>query len=143
MKNPRAFRLGSCPVPYFSNKTAGTNCSTFLDWFLFVFLPRIRRGITEKVVLIVDNAYSHCRKLQHPTNQVVIILLPPKVTSVYQPTDIGIILAWKRRYTKLISVKSSEKLKQELNVVARMLQCHIKYVICAKDTTVACLTLLK
>ena len=101
-KNSLAFRLGPFPFPYFINKTARSNDSTLRNWILFVFLPHIRRIITEKVALIVDNASSHCKELQYLRILVLMILLPRKVRSALQPMEMGIILAWKRRSSKLM-----------------------------------------
>lgn len=81
-KNPRAFRLGRCPIPYFSNRTAWSDGVTFRKWSTFVFLPHVRRTKSGKVPLIVDNASSHGKKLIDPRGQVEVIPLPPNVTSL-------------------------------------------------------------
>ena len=57
--NPRCFRLGTPPVPYFSNKTAWSHTATFRKWFNYIFLPHVRGVTSGRVALIVDNASSH------------------------------------------------------------------------------------
>eukprot|EP00171_Calliarthron_tuberculosum_P005173 IDg5173t1 len=98
-KNPRCFRLGRPPVAYFNNRTAWSDGATFQKWFTFVFLPFVQKKTTKKVALLVDNASSHSN-LSNSQEQVSIIALPPNVTAVHQPMDLGIIAAWKKRYRR-------------------------------------------
>ncbi len=100
-KNPRCFRLGLPPVHYFSNKTAWSNSETFKQWFTSVFLPHIRSCTSKKVALLVDNASSHFN-LHDIREQVVVIPLPPNVTSVHQPMDMGVISTWKQTYRRFL-----------------------------------------
>ena len=50
---------------------------------------------TELVFLIMDNVPSHGELKE---DGVTIVCLPPNTTSMYQPVDMGIISAVKRRY---------------------------------------------
>lgn len=57
------------------------------------------------VLLFVDNAPSHPHvKL----NNVKVVFLPPRTTSVLQPLDQGIIAAMKSSYRKRLLQRSSE-----------------------------------
>lgn len=53
-----------------------------------------------KILMILDNASSHCIDEELLTH-VKILKLPPNTTCVLQPMDAGIIAAFKRRYRKL------------------------------------------
>ncbi len=94
-KIPRWFRLGHSPVHYFNNDTAYRNSETCKKWFNSVFLPHMRSCTSEKVALLVDDARSHSN-LYDIRQHVVVDLLPPNVTSVHQPMDMGVISTWKQ-----------------------------------------------
>lgn len=96
---PRCFRLGAPAVPYFSNSTAWSNTGTFRKWFNYVFLPHVRKVTSKPVALVVDNASSH-NELKDMRGQVSVIDLPPNVTALHQPMDMGVIYAFKRLYRR-------------------------------------------
>lgn len=97
-KNPRCFRLGQPPVPYFSQKNSWSDTLTFKRWFYEVFLPFIRKATSRPCVLLMDNCGPHGTDLKDSRNQVTIMTLPPNCTAIHQPMDLGIIAAWKVRY---------------------------------------------
>ncbi|CAM9902930.1 unnamed protein product, partial [Ectocarpus sp. 13 AM-2016] len=65
-------------------------------WFDEVFVPFVKKTTGKKVALLWDNCPGHIIKNDDP--QIVIIFLPPNVTSVYQPMDMGILFALKCQY---------------------------------------------
>ncbi len=100
-KHLRCFLLRRPPVHYFNNDTAWSNSETFIKWFNSVFLPRIRSCTSKKVALFMDNASSHSN-LYDIRQQVVVIPLPPNVTSVHQPMDMVVISTWKQTYRRFL-----------------------------------------
>ena len=73
----------------------------FQRWFDEVFAPSVRQWTTRKVVLVLDNCPSH--KIVNKYSYIEIVYLPPNVTSVFQPMDMGIIVSLKRKYkTRLV-----------------------------------------
>ena len=63
-----------------------------------MFLPFIRKTTSSAVALVMDNCGSHGDDLKDSRMQVHIFTLPPNCTSLHQPMDMGIIVAWKARY---------------------------------------------
>lgn len=93
-KNPRCFRLGLPPVAYFNNQTAWSDALTFQKWFSSVLLPFVRKTTTKPVTIIVDNTRSH-KNISDARQKVRLIPLPPNVTAIHQPMDLGVIAARK------------------------------------------------
>ncbi len=60
---------------------------------------------SEKAALLVDNASSHSN-LYDIREQVVVIPLPPNVTSVHQSMDMVVISAWKQTYRRFLVQES-------------------------------------
>jgi len=83
------------PMPYFSQVNSWMDVPTMAHWFASVFVQEVRRVTTEPVFLIMDNAPSHGELKE---DGVTIVCLPHNTTSMYQPLDVGIISAVKRRY---------------------------------------------
>jgi len=90
-KPPRAL----CPLPLFSQRLVWMDCEVYDKWFNTVPSPAARARTRIPCVLFVDDCGAHCG-LKHP--QVSIFVLPPKVTSIYQPLDAGITARLKKRY---------------------------------------------
>ena len=89
-KNPHCFRRKRIPLQYLSQKRAWMDANLFQKWFDEVFAPSVRQWTTRKVVLILDNCPGHV--LVNNFSYIEIVYLPPNVTSVYQPMDMGIIV---------------------------------------------------
>ena len=98
-RNPRCFKTGRVPegMEYYSNKTARANGPTLRSWFNGVFLPFVRSRTDQKVALLVDYVSLH-GDLKDGRGQVEVIPLPPNITAVHQPMDMGITQKWKREY---------------------------------------------
>lgn len=91
------------PVYWKANRNAWMTKDFFADWFNDCFIPCVedymkQKNLSFKVLLIVDNATSHCKQLSHPNVQ--ILFLPPNCTSLIQPLDQGIIHAFKAIYLR-------------------------------------------
>jgi len=83
-----------CPVPFFSQVNSWMDGPTMAYWFASVLVQEVWRVTTEPVFLIMDNAPSDGELKE---DGVTIVCLPPNTTSMYQPLDMGIISAVKRR----------------------------------------------
>lgn len=109
-KQPRCFKnvnMKALPIVYKNQKNAWMDKELFADWFKTVFIPEIKKrqmqhGQREKTLLLLDNATSHfISDTSNEEDQFIIILfLPPNVTSLIQPMDQGVIESFKRRYRK-------------------------------------------
>ena len=108
-KNPHCFRRKRIPLRYLSQKRAWMDANLFQKWFDEVFAPSVRQWTTRKVVLILDNCPGHV--LVNNYSYIEIVYLPPNVTSVYQPMDMGIIISLKRRYKKKLVLKLLEAIE--------------------------------
>ena len=89
-KNPMVFRHVRKPrCPYYAQSCAWLDSSIRQRWFDEVFVPFVKRTTSHKVALLWDNCPGHIIKNEDP--QIVIIFLPPNVTSVFQPMDLSLI----------------------------------------------------
>lgn len=110
-KSPRIFRTRACPLPYFSQKNAWADSEIFKGWFEHVFLPFVRKQTSNPVALIMDNCSSH-EDVNDPHGQVRMFSLPPNVTSVYQPLDLGVIAVVKANYRHTLLRKVIDRLPE-------------------------------
>lgn len=66
------------------------------------FLTCVCRFISRPVTLVKDNCGPHGTDLNNPQKQVIIYTFPPNFTSILQPSDLGIIRAWRLLYRWLL-----------------------------------------
>ncbi|XP_046145868.1 jerky protein homolog-like [Osmia bicornis bicornis] len=106
-KKPRALKhsLHRLPVCYKSQKNAWVDREIFQDWYEQHFKPsvreyQLRKGITGKVILLLDNCASHQVPLSEDDDTFSIQYLPPNTTALLQPMDQGVILKTKRIFQK-------------------------------------------
>ncbi|XP_043252523.1 jerky protein homolog-like [Colletes gigas] len=107
-KKPRALKhsLHRLPVCYKSQKNAWVDRSLFQDWFENHFKPsvrefQLRKDITGKVILLVDNCTAHqLSSSEHDGDFFLLKYLPPNTTSLLQPMDQRVILKTKRMFQK-------------------------------------------
>ena len=117
-RSPRAFRGRQMPdsIVYESQKNAWVDRALAKSWFIKVFVPGKRKllGSVEKAVLFWDNAKPHIldQAVLDSYPEIVVMFLPPNLTSIYQPMDAGIIAALKRRYKYLLIERTSKLLGQ-------------------------------
>lgn len=107
-KKPRCFvntKPEDLPVNYYNQSSAWMDRDIFTRWFFDHFVPEVRKSLrkknlTEKAVLILDNAPSHPAKdlLRSDDGKIFVKYLPAKVTSLIQPMDQGVIAALKKSY---------------------------------------------
>lgn len=119
--HPRVMKnndMSKLPVIWHNNKKAWMTADIFKDWFFNDFVPSVenhmrKRNLSFKAVLIIDNATSHSKDLQHPNIKVV--FLPPNCTSLIQPLDQGIIHAFKAIYIRLYMQTIRDELDKDKN----------------------------
>ncbi|CAH2327285.1 tigger transposable element-derived 1-like [Pelobates cultripes] len=109
-QTPRAMRgisKSSLPVIWKANRKAWITRDIFTEWFTDHFCPSMqcycwRKGLEEKVLLIMDNAPSHPTNLAElPTCiPVEVLFLPPNTTSLIQPMEQGMIATFKAYYLR-------------------------------------------
>ena len=96
-KDPIVFRyLRKPPCSYYAQQSAWLNSSICQRWFDEVFVPFVKKTTGKKVALLWGKCPGHRIKNNDP--QMVIIFLPPNVTSVFQPMDMGVLFALKCQY---------------------------------------------
>ena len=97
-KSPRCLKqinLSAMNVFYSSNKTAFMT-ETISDDYV-ESLSNIMIKSSRKILLILDNAPQHKPK---STSNITFLLLPPRVSALIQPLDMGIIKSLKGGYKK-------------------------------------------
>lgn len=96
-KKPLPFRhVRESPIPYYNQSSAWLDSSICQHWFDNVFTPTVKKATGRRVALLWDNCPGHIIKSDDP--QITVMFLPPNVTSVYQPMDMGILHALKCGY---------------------------------------------
>ena len=133
-QHPHCFRLrpGGCPIPYTHQKKAWFTIKVTVWWIKHVFWPHhLQKHGNVYAILILDNCTSHQGidqsdfKKQHDLPEKLIILfLPPNVTSRAQPADMGMIAVLKIGYRyimlgKLIDLYDSYSVEEIDNMRAR------------------------
>ena len=102
-KQPRSFanrnpeELG---VNWAHNKKAWMTGKLFKTWFEECFLPEVEgyleeEGLSNNILLVVDNATGHPQDLVEDHDNVTLYFLPPNTTSLIQPMDQGVIRSFK------------------------------------------------
>lgn len=76
---------------YRLQKSSSVDGELFIDFNETIWYPEVRKRTGEDVCLVVDNFSAHGNALPEFPG-VEYISLPPNVTSVYQPMDMGIIM---------------------------------------------------
>ena len=99
-KTPACIKGKQWPVPYYSQRNAWMDVSTYMKWFDEIFYPAVRLKTRKPVLLLLDNAPGHATEFVRDDVQVK--FFPPRVTSWKQPMDMGIIAALKKRYKFLL-----------------------------------------
>ncbi|XP_066587135.1 jerky protein homolog-like [Prorops nasuta] len=106
-ENPRALKhcRDSLPVIFQSQKYAWVDTRILINWIHNDFKPRakqyqLEQGIFGKIILLLANFSVHNmpETIQMDDDNIEIIFLPPKITSLLQPMDQGIIEEFKRSY---------------------------------------------
>ena len=98
--NPRALQKRTPPCYYFSNRKAWSNKFLFNKWLNDVFIPHIQSDTQNRIALILDNVSAHSDVIV--PESIDNISLPPNVTSIHQPMDMGVIRSWKAGYRRLM-----------------------------------------
>ena len=109
-KNPSAFKNRtpeSLKVNYYNQRNAWMDAGNFEHWFRYKFIPFVslklqNMGSDKKALLLVDNCSAHPNPDEISTSKFLVTFLPPKVTSLIQPMDQGVIETLKRLYKKVL-----------------------------------------
>ncbi|CAB1112838.1 unnamed protein product [Ectocarpus sp. CCAP 1310/34] len=107
------------PCSYFDQESAWLDAA-ICQWFDKVFVPFVKGKTSKKVALLWDNCPGHKIKSNDP--QIVIIFLPPEITSVYQPMDMGILFVLKCRYKTEMVARLADLIEDWDTVRARKFQ---------------------
>jgi hypothetical protein len=98
-KQPRCFRgIAHLPLPYTHNKNAWMTSTIFHDWL--VALEKDMATQKRNIALVIDNCAAHPKTAADELRHVKLVFLPPNVTSLIQPCDMGIIQNLKIFYRK-------------------------------------------
>ena len=100
-KEPRCFKgIPQLPTPYAHSSNAWMTGTIFRKWLVEFNKDMVKED--RHIALLVDNCSAHpkdsCENLSH----VQLFFLPPNVTSIIQPCDMGIIRTLKALYRKNI-----------------------------------------
>ncbi|KAK3891446.1 hypothetical protein Pcinc_004667 [Petrolisthes cinctipes] len=112
-KQPRCLRgmMDSLPLHYDNSLKAWFNVKVFKNWFFKQAVPEIVRFQMEvmkvsrdrvRALIFLDNAPAHpaASELVAEHGRIRVKFLPPNTTSLIQPMDQGIIVAFKRLYRR-------------------------------------------
>ena len=122
-ETPRALknkRKENLPVFWKSQKSAWVTKPILDAWFLNSFIPEVKeflmkKNLSFKILLILDNVSSHSETLQTLVPNVVVEFLPANTTSLIQPMDQTVIATFKAHYLKLVMERMLKDIDQ---------QCH-------------------
>lgn len=124
-KNPMVFRrVRKSPIPYYAQSSAWLDSAICQRWFDEVFVPFVKSKTGRKVALVWDNCPGHIIKNNDP--QITVIFLPPGVTSIYQPCDMGILHALKCQYKREMVARLAELIEVWDTVRARKIPRYKK-----------------
>lgn len=123
--NPRAFKnidMAKLPIFWTANQKGWMTKVLFKRWFNECFIPDVEKylydkNLSFKILLLIDNASSHSKDINHPN--VKIVFFPPNCTSLIQPLDQGIIATIKSYYIRRTFKKIFDRLEEdkELSVI--------------------------
>lgn len=107
-ENPRPFKRlnkNQLPVIWRSNKKAWMTKAIFEDWFKNHFCTEVKKylrdnNLSNKALLILDNAPGHPTNLSELSEDVMIEYLPKNTTALIQPMDQGAIATFKAYYLR-------------------------------------------
>ena len=100
-KNPRCFRgVQQLPTPYKNNSNAWMTGDIFQDWLVSFEADMAKEDCN--IVLVVDNCSAHPKHCADDLPHIKLVFLPPNVTSVIQPCDMGIIRNLKANYRRKV-----------------------------------------
>lgn len=120
-KNPMVFRhVRKPPCPYFAQTSAWLDANLCQRWFDEVFVPFVKSKTAKKVALLWDNCPGH--KIKNSDPQIIIIWLPPNVTSVYQPMDMVILFVLKCQYKTEMVARLADLIEDWDTVRARKIR---------------------
>ena len=102
-QNPRCFKTLKPCLPYKANKKAWMTRDLFNAWLLE--FDKGRRDAKRNALLLLDNCPVHTVGEDINLTHTKVLMLPPNLTSVMQPMDMGVIKAMKSHYRSLLCAK--------------------------------------
>lgn len=119
-ENPRPLKglnKNQLPVIWKSNKNARMTKAIFEDWFKNHFCTEVKKymrdnNLSNKALLILDNAIEHPTNLSELSDDIMIEYLPNNTTALLQPMDQGAISTFKAYYLR----RNFRQLIKERNV---------------------------
>jgi hypothetical protein len=108
-KNPRALKGSNknlFPVVWCANRKSWVTKQIFADYVRNYLSPFIAKysaenNLTNKALLIIDNALGHPTSVVDCGENIQVAFLPPNITSILQPMNQGVISALKSYYLQL------------------------------------------
>ena len=98
-RQPRCFRgVQQLPLPYSNKKNAWMTGDLFRTWLADFEQDMAKK--TRFIVVVVDNCAAHPKDSADNVPHIKLVFLPPNVTSVIQPCDMGIIRNLKANYRR-------------------------------------------
>lgn len=99
--------IKTMPATYFAQETAWMDQDIFREWFHNHFVPSVRQhlrnqGLKETALLLIDRSNSHPEDqyLRTDDGNFICHFFPPKVKTLIQPMEQGIICSMKRYYRR-------------------------------------------
>jgi DDE superfamily endonuclease/CENP-B N-terminal DNA-binding domain len=108
-ENPRNDAVLDANILWYSGKKAWMTGAIFQQ-YLLAFNEHIRLTKGRRVGLIIDNASSHNVVYSMRLSHVMVMFLPPNMTSHLQSADAGIIYSLKQRYLAQVGVLRADRL---------------------------------
>ncbi|XP_048867189.1 tigger transposable element-derived protein 1-like isoform X1 [Brienomyrus brachyistius] len=115
----------SLPVIWRSNRRAWVTREIFADYVQTYLSPFIKKytaehSLANKALLIIDSAPGHPSSIVDHGDNIQVVFLPPKTTSLLQPMDQGVITTFRAYYSQSlmqylldgVNAKESLSLKQ-------------------------------
>ena len=99
--------IKTMPANYYGQETAWMDQDIFREWFHNQFVPSVRQhlrnqGLKETALLLIDRSTSHPEDqyLRSDDGSFICHFFPPKVKTLLQPMEQGIISSMKRYYRR-------------------------------------------
>ena len=96
---PRCFRgIPTLPSPYTNSSNAWMTSTIFRKWLIELNRDMMKQD--RHIALLVDNCSAHPKDCGGELTNIAVYFLPPNVTSLIQPCDMGVIRNLKALYRK-------------------------------------------
>lgn len=126
---PRALKnlnMNSLPVFYRNQSNSWMSGPLFKEWFDKKFVPSVKKfneenELPQRALLLIDNATCHPSDMQLVCGDIKAIILPPNVTSLFQPMDQGILnhvkLSYRKKLLRFLIENDSDSIGENLKKI--------------------------